>query len=195
MQGAQGLSGNQGLQGVIGAQGLQGLSGNQGLQGVIGAQGLQGLSGNQGLQGLTGPSTLINATDDIATTLLYPVMVGADGSNQTPKVTTSKLYFDAATGTLNATEYNSLSDVTYKEDLKIIDNASEILDSIKTYQFKWKETGVKSYGVIAQELEDLLPELINNSNGNKYVNYTPLIAILLEGFKDLSTRIKSLEKE
>ena len=122
-------------------------------------------------------------------------MVGADGSNQTPKVTTSKLYFDAATGTLNATEYNSLSDVTYKEDIQKIDNASDILDKIKTYQFKWKETGTKSYGVIAQELEELLPELINNSNGNKYVNYTPLIAILLEGYKKLSAKIDILEQK
>ena len=122
-------------------------------------------------------------------------MVGAAGSNQTPKVTTSKLYFDAATGTLNATEYNSLSDITYKEEIETIGNASEILDKIKTYQFKWKETGVKSYGVIAQELEELLPELINNSNGNKYVNYTPLIAILLEGYKTLSEKIRELENK
>jgi len=96
---------------------------------------------------------------------------------------------------LNANEFNSLSDITYKEDFQTIDSATDILDKIKAYQFTWKNTGVKSYGVIAQELEKLLPELINNTHGSKYVNYIPLIAILLEGYKDLSSRIKSLEKE
>ncbi len=110
-------------------------------------------------------------------------------------VSSTKLFFNPSTGTLNATEFNSLSDVAYKEDFQTIDSATDILDKIKAYQFTWKNTGVKSYGVIAQELEKLLPELINNTHGSKYVNYIPLIAILLEGYKDLSSRIKSLEKE
>jgi hypothetical protein len=93
---------------------------------------------------------------------------------------------------LNATEYNSLSDAAYKEEIETIENATNILNRIKTYQFKWKSTGTKSYGVIAQELEEILPELINNTNGNKYVNYTPLIAILIDEVKQLRTEINTM---
>jgi hypothetical protein len=67
-----------------------------------------------------------------------------------------------------------------------------ILKSIDTAEFTWKHTGIKSYGVIAQQLESVLPELISNEK-NKYVNYIPLIAILIDGYKKLSEKIEKLE--
>jgi len=81
---------------------------------VIAANGMwtgpnTGLIGPQGAQGATGPSTAINATNDTSSTLLYPVMVGAAGSDQTPKVRTTATDFDfnAATGTLSANNYTA----------------------------------------------------------------------------------------
>ena len=56
--------------------------------------------GVQGIQGISGPGTSINATNDTSTTALYPVMVGAAGSAQTPKTTTTKFSFNAATGVI-----------------------------------------------------------------------------------------------
>ena len=98
----QGNQGTQGLQGNQGTQGVQGLQGNQGTQGVQGLQGLQGTQGTQGVQGTAGPSTTINATDDTATTTLYPVMVGATGSNQTAKArsTAQAFVFDSSANQL-----------------------------------------------------------------------------------------------
>lgn len=49
-------------------------------------------------------SGFINATDDTTSTTLYPVMVAAAGSDQSPKVTTSKLSFNATTGSLGLTD-------------------------------------------------------------------------------------------
>ena len=57
--------------------------------------------GVQGIQGTSGPNNSINATDDTSTTVLYPVMVGAAGSAQTPKATTTKFSFNAATGVIS----------------------------------------------------------------------------------------------
>ena len=85
--------------------GLQGQAGtSQGIQGIQGTQGIQGIFGFQGIQGALATATSLNATDDTTTTPLYPVMVGAAGSDQTAKVTTSKLTFNASTGSLNATD-------------------------------------------------------------------------------------------
>ena len=53
-----------------------------------------------GPMGEAGGAIQITATDDTSTGTLYPVMVGAAGSSQTPKVTTSKLTFNASTGAL-----------------------------------------------------------------------------------------------
>ena len=105
-QGAQGNTGSQGTtgaQGTTGTQGIQGIVGTQGTQGVqgtTGTQGTQGIQGVQGIQGITGPSTTINATNNTTTTALYPVMVGAAGSNQTANVTTSGFLFNAAANVL-----------------------------------------------------------------------------------------------
>jgi len=61
--------------------------------------------------------------------------------------------------------------------------------------FKWKENGNQSFGIIAQELEKVLPELVtDNDNGLKSVNYLGLIAFLIEDNKYLHQRINELEK-
>ena len=104
-------------------------------------------------------------------------------------MSSTKLFFNPSTGALNATEFNSLSDITHKENIKPIAGAINLLSSINTYEFDWKNTGTKSYGVIAQELEKLMPELVNETDGKKYVNYTPLIALLIEGYKEILKKI------
>jgi hypothetical protein len=74
-----------------------------------GSQGLQGLQATQGLQGATGPSTVINAVDDTSTATLYPVMVGALGSNQTAKArsTAQAFVFNASTNILTAANFTA----------------------------------------------------------------------------------------
>jgi hypothetical protein len=185
-----------GSKGDIGFTGSSGTNGFTGSVGFVGSQGSNGFTGSIGFTGSAGAGADITITDDTATDeTRYVTFVNAtSGIVDDVFVSSSKLFYNPATGILNATEFNSLSDVTYKEDFRTIDNAVELLDRINTYQFKWKETGVNSYGVIAQELEEILPELINNTNGSKYVNYVPLIAILLEGYKNLSKQVKDLQK-
>ena len=98
-----GNTGPQGPQGPIGNTGPQGPQGPIGNTGPQGPQGIQGPQGPQGVQGPTGPSTIVNATNNNTTTVLYPVMVGAAGSDQTPNVSTSKFTFNASSGALTAT--------------------------------------------------------------------------------------------
>ena len=164
---------------------------------AIGLQGTQGTQGRQGIQGTSGPSTTINATDDTTTNAThYPVFVAAAGSNQTAEVSTTKLYFNPSTGDLSATNFNSLSDVTFKENFKTIDNSFDILEKINTYSFDWKDNKIKSYGVIAQELEKIMPELVKtNSNGWKTVAYTPLIAIIIDAVNKLKADIDNIKRD
>lgn len=74
-----------------------------GAQGIKGESGISGYSGFSGFSGSAGPSTAINATDSAAASALYPVMVSASGSNQTPTITSNKFSFNATTGTLSVT--------------------------------------------------------------------------------------------
>jgi len=50
-------------------------------------------------------------------------------------------------------------------------------------------------GVIAQEVEKVLPELVTTrDNGYKAVKYDKLTAVLIQAVKELSERVKILEK-
>jgi len=71
---------------------------------------------------------------------------------------------------------------------------NDILNQIDIYKFKWKDNGKNSYGVIAQELENVLPELVTNMDNKKYVNYIPLVAFLIEGYKQLAERVSKIEE-
>ena len=118
------------------------------------------------------------------------------GSPTVSYVANSKLYFNPASGTLNATAYNSLSDITFKTDIQIVQHAVEVINSINGVSFKWKETGKPTYGVIAQDIEKILPNIVNtNSDGIKSVDYQALTAFLIESIKELNTRINVLENK
>ena len=101
--GTTGASGYSGQSGTNGASGYSGISGYSGASGFSGKSGFSGESGYSGISGAGGPSTTIFATDDSSTNPLYPVMVGATGSNQIAKASSTKLKFNASTGNLNAT--------------------------------------------------------------------------------------------
>jgi hypothetical protein len=124
--------------------------------------------------------------DTTTNSTFYPVFVGSTGTNQTATVSSSKLYFNPSSGTFNAVTLNSLSDVAFKQNLCAQVDSLAIINKISTYSFDWKHNGQKSYGVIAQELEQILPELVQtNDDGVKSVSYLPLIAILIDAIKKL----------
>jgi len=108
----------------------------------------------------------------------------------------TKLFFNANTGTLTATDFNSLSDVTLKDNIVDIESPISIIEKLTGVEFTWKGNGKKSSGFIAQEVEENLPHLVGSSNdGIKTVNYQGVIAYLVETVKHLNQRIKSLEKK
>lgn len=137
-------------------------------------------------------------TDDITTDeSYYPSLeVSTSGHSSSVKVSSTKLYFNPNTGTLNSTSFNSLSDASQKTNIVKIENATQTLNKIDGVEFDWIENGKHSSGVIANALEGILPWLVEtNENGIKSVNYSGLIAYLIESNKELSKRIEELEKK
>jgi hypothetical protein len=141
-----------------------------------------------------GGSTLNANNTDTAT--YYPGLSSASsGSWTNAVVATSKLYFVPSTGTLSATIFNSLSDASLKINVSEF-NGEKLLNSINAVSYVWKDTGTKSYGVIAQELEKVLPELVDTAeNGLKSVSYIPMIAMLIDVVKKQQQRIEEIEKK
>ena len=139
-------------------------------------------------------STVVTITDDTTSDkTIYLLLSDQTSSNlTTSNVSTTKLYFNPSTGTLNSTNYNSLSDVNLKNSIITIVNPMETIKQIDGVSFNWNDNGNKSYGVIAQELEKILPELVEGDDV-KTVNYTGLIAFLINGIKELDNRVTQLE--
>lgn len=138
----------------------------------------------------------VSTTDDNTTNATYypSLFMATSGSITSTKVSSTKLYFNPSTGTLNATTFNSLSDATQKTNVTSIQNATATLNKIDAVEFDWIENSKHSAGVIAQKLEEVLPFLVEtNETGTKSVNYSGLIAYLIQSNKELSQRVSALE--
>jgi hypothetical protein len=99
-----------------------------------------------------------------------------------------------ASGIVTATDFNSSSDLNLKKDISSVENAIEIVNQLRGVNFTWKSTETSSIGVIAQEVESVLPSLVSGED-QKAVNYNGLIGVLIEAIKEQQDQILSLKKQ
>ena len=90
------------------------------------------------------------------------------------------------------------SDVALKSDIEVIPNALDKIDSIQGYTFK--KLGKKSAGIIAQELEKVLPEAVKEKrlslhDGKTYktVEYDAIHGLLIQAIKELKNEFRELK--
>jgi hypothetical protein len=91
------------------------------------------------------------------------------------------------------------SDKRLKDNIKPIENALDKVKAISGVTFEWNEkshktTGRKDVGVVAQEVEEVFPEIVETrTNGYKAVDYQKLTAVLIESVKELTAKVEALE--
>jgi len=114
---------------------------------------------------------------------------GAPTWTATPSVTTL-----SATGTITAATFNATSDERMKNNVREMRDAANIVSSLRGVRFNWASDGAPSAGLIAQDLERVLPEVVTtNEDGYKSVNYNGVVGVLIEALKDATRRIERLE--
>ena len=145
---------------------------------------------------LTGAANNIIISDDTSSNVtLYPTLVSASTGNANVRVSSTKLTFNPSTGLLVSTDYNSSSDMTLKQDFIPINNSLDIISRLTGFGFTWKDSKEKSYGLSAQEVEKVIPEIVKNRpDGTKGINYMNLVAFLIEAIKDLKQEVTELKK-
>jgi hypothetical protein len=97
----------------------------------------------------------------------------------------------------------STSDINLKENIIPIPNALEKVNQISGNTFDWKEELKEHHGfegndvgVIAQEIEEILPQIVTNrDSGYKAVQYEKIIPLLIEAVKELSAKVDRLENK
>ena len=96
------------------------------------------------------------------------------------------------------------SDANFKQDISDIESPFEKLNQIKGKKYEYNTEAYPemnfldgyTYGVIAQELQSVLPELVRaDSAGNLAVNYNGLIPFLIEAVKEQQTQIETLRND
>ena len=100
------------------------------------------------------------------------------------------------TGTFTATgDICAYSDASLKTNVQTIEGAMGKVDAIRGVTFDRLADGSTSTGVIAQELESVLPEAVQtDENGVKMVAYGNVTGLLIEALKELKAEVESLKK-
>ena len=104
-----------------------------------------------------------------------------------------RLIFNTTTGRLTAGEFYAASDIALKTNITTITNSLDIINQLRGVKFKWKSTNKTSIGIIAQELEAVLPELVSSEAEFKSVSYNGIIGLLLEAIKEQSQIIENFK--
>jgi phage-related tail fiber protein len=141
-----------------------------------------GLSGSASFTANQTGGTTFTVTSNATSANTASTIVARDGSGN----------FTA--GTITATEFTATSDASLKENISPIGNALEKVQELRGVKFTWKDSGVSQVGLIAQEVESILPEVVNTSEeGIKSVAYGNIVALLIEAVKTQQEQIAQLQ--
>jgi len=98
------------------------------------------------------------------------------------------------TGNITAQDFIATSDRRLKSDIATICNAMDIVKGMRGVYFTRIGQSNRSTGVIAQEVEEVLPEVVHTSDdGMKSVSYGNIVGVLIEAVKVLSERLEKME--
>ena len=139
-----------------------------------------------------GTPTDITVANEASDATCFPLFVTAATGDLGPK-SNAALTFDSTNGTLGATDFNSTSDIRLKTNIKPIDDPLAKVIQIEGVSFNWKQDNRPALGVIADQVEKILPQLVHGDDP-KTVNYNGLIGLLIEAVKEQQTQIDSLKE-
>jgi hypothetical protein len=147
-------------------------------------------------------TTLKNKLDGIAASATATTQGYVSGNNVSfgTLAASTGTFSGAITSTGDITAYYS-SDIALKENISPISQALHKVGLISGYEFDWKDHKDPQVigkghdvGIIAQEVEKVLPEVVmTRENGKKAVNYQKIIPLLIESIKELKSELDDLK--
>ena len=96
-------------------------------------------------------------------------------------------------GTANALQFTATSDLAKKANLEVVEDALNKVQSLTGYTYDIKENGSRKAGLIAQDVEKVLPEAVNGDEGDKTLDYSATIALLVNAIKEQQAQIEELK--
>jgi hypothetical protein len=87
------------------------------------------------------------------------------------------------------------SDINLKKDINTLTNCCDIVSNLNPVEFKWIKDHKDSVGFIAQEVEQVIPSIVNTQDKYKVLEETKIIAYLVGVIQELDKELKELESE
>lgn len=146
---------------------------------------------SSGSIGFNGKAKLTVDSENVKYTALSPSnkLMFNNGTEDT-------IQFDIDTGQIIAkTEVALASDKRLKKKVRTIENSLDITAQLRGVFFEWRSSGLASLGVIAQELQKVLPQLVTKGNDGKLaVLYTALAGLFIQNINELVARDEEREQ-
>ena len=121
------------------------------------------------------------------------LFVGNDGGSEVTALTLDMSEAGAATFNNNVTAF---SDARLKDNIETLEDGLAKVEQLRGVTYT--RDGKENIGVIAQEVEKILPEIVltaDDEMGTKSVDYSRITAVLIEAVKELSAKVKKLENK
>ena len=154
---------------------------------------------------LGGPRIFAINVNDGSVNDFNAMIINLDGKNlQINSATVAKLSINGTSGSLvtvgDITAFGTVSDRNRKENIVKIDNALEKVSQISGYTFNYIGDDTPMTGVIAQEVEEVLPEVVYETESpdgtqSKAVRHGNIVGLLIESIKELKAEIEELKKD
>ena len=101
------------------------------------------------------------------------------------------------TGSAFVTSLTETSALRYKKSVKDINRQADDIYQLRPVHFTWRNNNKKDFGLIAEEVQEIYPELVTNGEDGSAlgISYTKLTALLLKTIQGLNERIEKLENK
>ncbi len=88
------------------------------------------------------------------------------------------------------------SSMAYKDNIRTYENALDTVSKLRGVKFDWKDSGKPAVGLIAEEVDGVIPEVVAHNGTNATgVNYASLVGVLVEAVKEQQGLIKALQEK
>ena len=171
------------------------------IQTQLNAKGVGSITGVTAGSGLTGGGASGSVTLNVGAGSYITVAADTVAVDATTTSTASKVVARDGSGNfaaniITAVDFNATSDQTMKTNVTTIESSLEKLDAIRGVNFNWKKDARYAMGVIAQEVEEVIPEVVSiDGEGLRSVNYGALVGLLIEAVKDLKNEVEELKRK
>lgn len=136
-----------------------------------------------------------DASDGVINLMVAPIGVPNSAVTYTNGLYLSKTNLTTTLDFVAGGDVTAYSDEKLKKDIKTIDNALEKVNQLRGVEYTRIDTDKKQIGVIAQEVEKVIPEVVLQTEEYKSVSYGNIVGLLIEAVKDLTKEVETLKKQ